>query len=112
MTTKKVRTTTKETTALTTAVTTKKPELPTRRDVEVLKYFGNHPDAIKFAVKQPIPKELGTKNPYRTMKKLEKMGIIEGFVPLLTEKGAKIVEAVELLDRPSHQGLEEIFKED
>lgn len=49
-------------------------------------------------------REIGT-NPYKTLNKLKEMGIIDGFAPILTEKGKKILDAFELLHNDGSDDL-------
>jgi len=83
----------------------------TQRDIEILVFFS---DGKKLAFKMKDPKAMmkavKTTDPYNHIHKLEDAGIISGYVPVLTEKGKRIVEALSLMKTASDEPLEDIFK--
>jgi len=51
---------------------------------------------------------------YDTLRKLEKMGVVIGYIPLLSEEGRRIVDALELmygLRKDNHDALVDIMEE-
>ena len=88
----------------------------TPRDVEVLKQLmsGKH---MRFAVKpgKETEKAIGT-NSYWHMGKLLAKGIVVGFVPVLSEEGRKVIDAMEMLSKmgkgKSEDCLTEVFEKD
>ena len=59
-----------------------------------------------------IEKETGYGNVDVTIRKLEEMGFVSGYVPILTEKGAKMLEYAKLLFEATGEesdGLEQLM---
>lgn len=85
----------------------------TPRDVQVLKEcMTGKWMKIAFGTldrKDPKVVEKVGHSPGETLKKLQRLGVIDGVAPILTEKGRKIIEAVEMMNATDDSPLDEIF---
>ena len=54
---------------------------------------------------EELQRDGGLSNPYKLIRKLERDGVIVGYVPVLSEKGKKMMDALKLIHDESDDGM-------